>query len=171
MSAKTPREVFVLLLSHARNNTERNIKAYQEIGQKVENPDVQEALKARTYVAQDNLRTIDQAFNMIGEKPLQLSGKLHDAFVEEAKSELAEIQSPAARHLYILAKASQLAHWRLAEYVALVAAADASENYGVGVLLESVLADKLAFLERDRRLVRHLITTRVKERLAERLAA
>jgi ferritin-like metal-binding protein YciE len=110
MSAKTPREVFVLLLSHARNNTERNIKAYQEIGQKAENPDVQEALKARAYVAQDNLKTIDQCFNMIGEKPVQLSGKLHDAFVDEAKSELAEIQTPVARQLYILAKASQLAH-------------------------------------------------------------
>ena len=171
MSAKTPREVFVLLLSHARNNTERNIKAYQEIGQKAENPDVQEALKARAYVAQDNLKTIDQCFNMIGEKPVQLSGKLHDAFVDEAKSELAEIQTPAARQLYILAKASQLAHLRFAEYAALVAAADASENYGVGVLLESVLADKLAFLERDRRLVRHLIAGRIKERLDERIAA
>ena len=171
MSAKTPREVFVLLLSHARNNTERNIKAYQEIGQKAENPDVQEALKARAYVAQDNLKTIDQCFNMIGEKPVQLSGKLHEVFVEDFKRELEEIQSPEARHLYILAKATHLAHLRFAEYAALVAAADASENYGVGVLLESVLADKLAFLERDRRLVRHLISTRVKDRLAERLAA
>jgi hypothetical protein len=53
----------------------------------------------------------------------------------------------------------------------LIAAADATENYGVGVLLESVLADKLAFLERDRRLVRHLIAGRIKERLAEHLAA
>lgn len=53
----------------------------------------------------------------------------------------------------------------------MIAAADATENYGVGVLLESVLADKLAFLERDRRLVRHLIAGRIKERLAEHLAA
>jgi hypothetical protein len=91
--------------------------------------------------------------------------------MEEFKRELDEIQSPEARNLYILAKATHLAHLRFAEYAALVAAADASENYGVGVLLESVLADKLAFLERDRRLVRHLISTRVKDRLAERLAA
>jgi ferritin-like metal-binding protein YciE len=68
--------------------------------------------------------------------------------------------------LYILARATQLAHLRFAEYAALIAAADATGNYGVGVLLESVLSDKLAFLERDRRLVRHLIEGRIAERLA-----
>ena len=171
MSAENPKEVFVLLLSNARNNTERSIKVYDTIGQKAENPDVKEALKARKFIAEQNLKTLDECFEMIGEKPVQLSGKLHEVFVEDFKRELEEIQSPEARHLYILAKATHLAHLRFAEYAALVAAADASENYGVGVLLESVLADKLAFLERDRRLVRHLIATRVKDRLAERLAA
>lgn len=166
MSAKNPKEVFVMLLSHARHNTERNIKGYQEIGQKAENPDVKEALKARQFVAQENLRTLDECFSMIGEKPVQLSGKLQDIFMDDFKSELAEIQSPAARHLYILARATQLAHLRFAEYAALIAAADATGNYGVGVLLESVLSDKLAFLERDRRLVRHLIEGRITERLA-----
>jgi len=171
MSARDPKEVFVLLLSNARNHTERSIKAFETIGQVAENPDVKEALEARKFIAEGNLRTLDQCFEMIGEKPVQLSGKLHEVFMEDFKRELAEIQSPQARHLYALAKAIHLAHLRFAEYAALIAAADATENYGVGVLLESVLADKLAFLERDRRLVRHLITTRVKERLAERLAA
>jgi len=171
MSAKTPKEVFVMLLSNARNHTERSIKGYETIGQNVENPDVKEALKAREFVAKENLRTLDECFEMIGEKPVQVSGKLQEVFIEDFKRELAEIQSPAARHLYILAKATHLAQLRFAEYAALVAAADATENYGVGVLLESVLADKLAFLERDRRLVRHLIAGRIKERLAERVAA
>ena len=166
-----PKEVFVLLLSNARNHTERSIKAFEIIGQKAENPDVKDALKARKFIAEQNLKTLDECFEMIGEKPVQLSGKLQEVFMEDFKRELDEIQSPEARHLYILAKATHLAHLRFAEYAALVAAADASENYGVGVLLESVLADKLAFLERDRRLVRHLIAARAKDRLAERLAA
>lgn len=171
MSARDPKEVFVMLLSNARNHTERSIKAYETIAQGAENPDVKEALKAREFIAQENLKTLDKCFEMIGEKPVQVSGKLQEVFIEDFKKELAEIQSPAARHLYILAKATHLAHLRFAEYAALIAAADATENYGVGVLLESVLADKLAFLERDRRLVRHLIAGRVKERLSERLAA
>jgi ferritin-like metal-binding protein YciE len=166
MTPKNPKEVFLMLLSDARNNTERSANLYREISQMAQNPDVREALEARAFVTQRNLEALDQCFEIIGEKPIKLSGRLQEVFVEDFKRELAEIQSPAARHLYILAKATHLAHLRLAEYVALVAAADVTGHYGVGVLLESVLADKLAFLERDRRLVRHIIEGKITERLA-----
>jgi ferritin-like metal-binding protein YciE len=166
MPAKNPKEVFLMLLSDARNNTERSAKVYGEVSKMAQNPDVQEALEARAFVTERNLEALDQCFEIIGEKPVKLSGRLQEVFVEDFKRELAEIQSPAARHLYILAKATHLAHLRTAEYVALVAAADVTGHYGVGVLLESVLADKLAFLERDRRLVRHIIEGKVAERLA-----
>jgi ferritin-like metal-binding protein YciE len=171
MPVKNPKEVFVALLSDARHNTERAVKVYREISQSAENPDVREALEARAFIAAKNLETLDHCFELIGEKPVKLSGRLHEVFVEDFKRELAEIQSPVARHLYILAKATHLAHLRFAEYAMLIAAADATEHFGVGVLLESVLADKLAFLERDRRIVRHIIEGRIAERVAERRAA
>ena len=171
MSAKNPKEIFITLLSDARQNTERSIKVYNEIGQSAENPDVREALEARAFIAEENLHTLDRCFELIGEKPVKLSGRLHDVFVEDFKRELGEIQSPVARHLFILAKATHLAHLRFAEYAVLIAAADLTEHYGVGVLLESVLADKLAFLERDRRIIRHIIEGRIAERVAERRAA
>ena len=166
MPAKNPKEVFVMLLSDARTNTERATKLYREINQIAQNPDVKEALEARTFISEKNLETLDECFEMIGEKPVKLSGRLHEVFAEDFKRELAEIQSPVARHIYVLAKVIHLAHLRFAEYVALIAAADATGHYGVGVLLESVLADKLAFLERDRRLLRHIIEGRIEERLA-----
>jgi ferritin-like metal-binding protein YciE len=166
MSARNPKEVFLMLLSDARNNTERTTKLYREISQMAENPDVQEALEARAFVTQQNLEALNECFEIIGEKTVKLSGRLQEVFVEDFKRELGEIQSSAARHLYILAKATQLAHLRLAEYAALVAASDVTGHYGVGVLLESVLADKLAFLERDRRLVHHILEGKIAERLA-----
>jgi len=171
MPARNPKEVFVAPLSDARHNTERSTKAFQEISKAAENPDVREALEARAFIAEDNLHALDHCFELIGEKPVKLSGRLHDVFVEDFKRELAEIQSPVARHLFILPKATHLAHLRFAEYAMLIAAADATEHYEVGVLLESVLADKLAFLERDRRIIRHIIEGRIAERVAERRAA
>lgn len=69
----------------------------------------------------------------------------------DISKELAEIESPIAKHLYILAKANHLIHLRIGEYVALIAAADMTGHYGVGVLLEARLAEKLAFVERTRR--------------------
>jgi hypothetical protein len=43
---------------------------------------------------------------------------------------------------------------RIGEYGALIAASDILDRPAIGVLLESCLADKLAFVERTRRLIR-----------------
>jgi hypothetical protein len=86
--------------------------------------------------------------------------------MEDFRKELNEIQSPIARRLYVLAKANHLTHLRIGEYVALTAAADISGHFGVGVLLESCLADKLAFVERNRRLLRSIVEAKVQERIA-----
>jgi ferritin-like metal-binding protein YciE len=165
MSANNPKEVFLTLLSDARNNTEKSIKVYEELSGFAENPDVKEALEAREFVSKKDLESLDRIFEIIGERPVQLSGRLHDVFVEDFKRELAEIQSPAARHLFILAKASHLDHLRLAEYEILIAASDVTGHFGVGALLESVLSDKLALHERTRRLIRHIIQGKVAERV------
>ena len=164
MAAKNPKEVFVHLLSHTRQGTERTTKIFQEISQLAQDPDVKEALEARVFISDQILARLDQCFKLIGEQPVKLSGRLHDVFAEDFRKEVAEIQSPAARRLFILAKAIHLLHLRIAEYVALTAAADITGHYGVGVLLESCLADKLAFVERMRRLIRNIVETRVAER-------
>jgi ferritin-like metal-binding protein YciE len=164
MAAKNPKEVFLSLLSDVRQGTERTTKAFQEISQLAQDPDIKEALEQRVFISDQLLARLDQCFKLLGEQPVKLSGRLHDVFVEDFRRELAEIQSPPARHLFILAKALHLMHFRIAEYVALTAAADLTGHYGVGVLLESCLADKLAFVERTRRLIRNVVKTKVAER-------
>ena len=154
MLIKNPKELFIVLLSDLRQGAERTTKIFQEIGQATQDPDLKEAMEARVFVSNKILATLDEAFKLIGEKPVKTSGRLHDVFVEDFRKELAEIQSQEARHLFILAKANQLIHLRIGEYVALIAAADVTGHYGVGVLLESCLADKLAFVERTRSLIR-----------------
>ena len=171
MSVKSPKEFFVVLLSELRQGTERTTKIFQEISQVAQNPDIKEALEARAFVSDKVLATLDQCFKLIGEQPVKLSGRMHDIFVEDFRKELAEIESPVARHLFILAKANHLIHLRIAEYVTLIAAADMTGHYGVGVLLESCLADTLAFVERTRRLIRNVIETKVAERVAEKKVA
>ena len=93
------------------------------------------------------------------------------SFVEDFRKQLDEIQGPVARHVFILAKVNHLTHLRVGEYVALVATADLAGHYGVGVLLESCLADKLAFVERNRRLIRHIVEAKVAERKGAERAA
>ena len=111
------------------------------------------------------------ASNFRGEQPLKINGRLNEVFAEDFRRELAEIQNPTVRHLFILAKASHLIHFHISEYKTLIAAADLSGHYGVGVLLESCLADKLAFVERTRRLIQNIAATKVAEKITARSVA
>jgi ferritin-like metal-binding protein YciE len=166
MIVKNQKELFVMLLSDARQNAERSTKLYQEISQAAQDPDVKEALESRAWISEKDLAAIDRCFQLIGEQPVKLSGRLQEVFVEDFRRELAEIQNPIAKHIYVLAKASHLVHLRMAEYVALVAAADVTGHYAVGVLLESCLADKVAFVERTRRLIRNFVATKLTAKAA-----
>jgi len=166
MPVKNPKEMFVTILSHVRHGTERSSAIYKELGELAQNPEIQEALAARAFVSQQSLAKLDEAFSLIGEKPVNVTGRLHDAFVEDFRRELAEIQSPEAKRLFVLAKANHLSHMRTAEYVTLVAAADISGHHGVGVLLESCLADHLAFADRTKRLIRRVIEAKIAARAA-----
>ena len=166
MAVQNPKELFIRLLSDLRQGTERSTKFYQELSQLAEDPDIKEALEARAFVSEKVLATQDQCFKLIGEKPVTGNTRLQEILVEDFRKELAEIQNPVARHLYILAKANHLTHLRIAEYMVLIAAADVSGHYGIGVLLESCLADKLAFVERNRHLIRKIVEARVAARMA-----
>jgi ferritin-like metal-binding protein YciE len=150
-------EVFVLLLSDVRRKTERSIEFYRELTKLAEEPEVKQALESRVFIAEKTLDKIDQAFKLINQKPVTLSGKAEEVFIEDFRREVAEIKTTPGRRLFVLAKAIQLSHLRVGEYVALIAAADVTGHFGVGVLLESCLADNLAFVERTRRLVRRLV--------------
>jgi len=171
MTARTPKELFVMLLSDVRQGTEKSVKIYEEIAEMAQDTQIKEALEARAFVSEKTLATLDQCFKLIGEQPVKFTGRIQEIFMEDFRKELAEIQSPVARRLFILAKLNHLTHFRIGEYVALVSAADVAGHYGVGVLLEACLADRVAFVERTRRLIRNVVETKVAERKAAERAA
>jgi ferritin-like metal-binding protein YciE len=149
------------MLSELRHGAERSRKIYEELGQAAQNPSIKEALDAREMVSSQIMSRLDQCFKLIGESPVKINQRLHDVFIEDFRRELNEIQGPVARKIFVLAKASHLAHLQVAGYSALIAVADAMGHPGVGLLLESCLADKLAFMERTRNLIREHIAEKV----------
>ena len=140
MPIKNPKELFVALLSHVRHGTERSAAIYKELGDAAQNPEIQEALAARAFVSEQTLAKQDEAFK--------------------------KIQSPEAERLLVLAKANHPSHKRTAEPVTLVTASGVSGHHGVGVLLETCLADHLAFVERTKRLIGRVIEARIAARAA-----
>jgi ferritin-like metal-binding protein YciE len=154
MPINTAKELCVSMLSELRHGAERSQKIYEELGEAANNVEIKEALNARELVSSQLLNRLDECFRLIGEKPAKVNQRLHQVFIEDFRRELNEIQGPVARKLFVLAKASHLAHLQVASYVFLIAAADTLGHPGVGVLLESCLADKRAFMERTRELIR-----------------
>lgn len=157
MAVKDPKELFVWLLSDVRQREERTTKIFQEMSELAKDPDVKEALESRVFLENKILSSLDRCFDLIDQKPMQRSDRLQEVFLEDFRKELAEIQSPMAKALYIMAKANHLIHLHIGEYVALLAMADVTGHYGVGTLIESCLADKLAFVERTRRRIRRIV--------------
>jgi len=166
MPVKTPRELFVALLSDLRQGTEKATKFYQEANQVADDPQIKQSLEARAMVSEGILSKIDQCFKLMREKPVEFSGRLQEVFLEDFRTELSEIQSPVAKRLFVLAKLHHHTQRKIGEYVALIAMSDVSGHHGVGMLLESCLGDKLAFVERTRRLLRHAAEARLTERAA-----
>ena len=165
MPLKDPKDLFVVMLSDLRHGAERSHQIYDELGKAAQEPEIKEALNAREFISSQILSRLDECFRLIGEKPVPRNQPLYDAFAEDFRRELKEIQSPLVRKIFVLAKASRLMHMRIGEYVALIAAADMHEHPAVGVLLESCLADKMAFAERTKRLIREHIREHVGEKV------
>jgi ferritin-like metal-binding protein YciE len=161
MAMQDPKELFVKLLSDVRQNEERSTDILQELSDAAEDPDIKEAIESRIFLKNQTLSTLDRCFKLIGEQPQKTSGRIQDVFVEDFRRELDEIQGPLAKTLFIAAKLNHLMHFRIAEYVALVAMADVTGHYAVGSLLESCLADKLAFVERNRRRIRRMVESEI----------
>jgi ferritin-like metal-binding protein YciE len=62
MPAKDPKEVFLMLLSHVRQGTERATKLYDEIGDIAKDPEIKEAIEARAFISKGVLAKLDQCF-------------------------------------------------------------------------------------------------------------
>ena len=110
------------------------------------------------------MKRLDECFKIIGAQPVKPEGKIHELIVEDFRREIGAIESPEARRLFVLAKMIHLMHLRVGEYMALITAADLTGHYGVGVLLETCLADKLALVDRTRRLIRERVAQKVTSR-------
>ena len=88
MTINNSKELFIKMLSDVRQRTEHMTKIYQELSGIVQDPNIKEALESRVFLQDKIVSSLDRCFKLIGEKPVALSGRLHDVFVEDFKREL-----------------------------------------------------------------------------------
>ena len=157
MPYKDPKQLFLKLLSDVRKHEEGLTDTLNTLREKADDKETKDYLDSLSYLSEKNLDTIDRCFKMIGEQPLPVEDKLRDLFLEDFRREFNEIESPLVKFLYFKSKVNFLMNVRGGEWATLIAMSDISGNRGVGVLLESCLAQKIAFVERSRRHIRHVI--------------
>jgi ferritin-like metal-binding protein YciE len=157
MIIENPRQLFEHLLSEARTGAESITPVFQELSQVIEDPDIKEALEARIFVSNKILDRLDECFKLIGAQPTKLRGRLQDLFIQECRLELAEIRSPTAKRLYVLAKANQLIHLRIGEYAGVIECGEMTGHRGVRLLLDTCHADDVSFIELAKRLIRNIV--------------
>jgi Mn-containing catalase len=161
MPVSTAKDLALAMLSELRHGAERSSKIYEELGHAAQNREIKEALDARQLISSQVLNKLDECFKILGEKPAKVNLRMHEVFLEDFRKELNEIQSPIARKMFVMAKASHLAHLQEGSYTALIAAADALGHPAVGTLLESCLADKLSLAERTKRTIREIVEQKI----------
>jgi len=157
MTIENPRQLFELLLGEARQRAEHLKPALQELSQTVDDVDIRESLEARIFVADKILDTLEQCLKLTGARAVTLTESFHDVFIEECRKTLAQIGSPIGRRLFILAKANQLIHLRIAEYTVVIECCEMTGYRGVRVLLETCRADDISFIRMIKRLMRNIV--------------
>ena len=76
MIIENPYELFLLLLSKVRQDTERTTQMLQNFNKIAQNADVKEALDARVFASQRVVEKLDECFKLIGEHK-DVGGVLH----------------------------------------------------------------------------------------------
>src|SRR5271155_371456 len=104
MPINNSKDLFVKMLSDVRQRTEHLTKIYQELSGAAQDPSIKEALESRVFLQDKILSSLDRCFTLLGAKPVAVSGRLHEVFVEDFRRELAEIQAPAVKALFVLVK-------------------------------------------------------------------
>jgi esterase/lipase len=157
MPIKEPKQLFVKILSDLRQHEYGLADTLNTLRENAQDQNIKEYFESLAYLSEKNVETLDRCFKMIKETPVKTDDKLKELFLEDFKKEVNEIQSPLAKIVYFLAKANHLMNVRAGEWVTTIAMSNISGNHGVGVLLGSCFAQKLAFIKLARRRIRTLI--------------
>ena len=119
MPIKTPKELFVVMLSDLRHGAERSHTYYRNWPSGGRPGDQRGPGCARLHLFADSEQARRVLQTHRGEAAPEDEG-FYDEFVQGFRKELAEIQSPLVRKMFVLSKASRLMHLRIGEYMALI---------------------------------------------------
>jgi ferritin-like metal-binding protein YciE len=170
MPIRTAEELFFDGLSDVYAREQRMAQMWENLSQKVQDPEVKDLLSVRAHFERQAASNIEKCFQILGRQPSAPNVAAYQAIGDHIRDKMDEIESPALKAVYALAALRRMHNWGIGEYAVLTAMAGRSGNWAVAVLLEHNLADQVDFIERRRERIRERIEEGMATRAAGRAA-
>jgi ferritin-like metal-binding protein YciE len=143
MSLATPRDLFVHELSDTMSAENIVLKMLGELQTETKNADVKAAVKHHESETRQQIKNLDKAFKLLGEKPEETTCHAAEGLKKEHAALKEEKPSPLVLELGNLAGAAKTEHYEIASYTGLIQMAkDLGETEVAELLKENLDQEK-----------------------------
>lgn len=165
MPIETADALFLEMLSQTHARERHMAQMWENLSQRVQDPEVKNILSARAYLTQVDATNIEKCFQLLGKQPSKPNTQVYEMVSEEIRKTFDTIQPPGLKAIYALRMIRTAQNALIGEYTALTLMAEAAGNVAVANLLEHNLADKIDFIEHTRERFKQRIHEAVSARL------
>jgi ferritin-like metal-binding protein YciE len=140
---KTLDDLFVHTLQDVYYAEQKITKALPTMVEKVTDPELRQAFQAHLGETKNQVKRLEQVFQMHGESPKAVTCPAIDGIVEEADEILGDVRDPEVLDAAALAAAQAVEHYEIARYGTLIAwARQLGRNDCASVLQQTLEEEK-----------------------------
>jgi ferritin-like metal-binding protein YciE len=141
---KTMDDLFLHVLQDIYYEEQQILKALPEMIEKATNRELTTAFKSHLGETEKHVSRLEQAFELIGEKPKGTSCPAIDGIIKEANEVAGEIDDKAVLDAALVAAAQAVEHYEITRYGTLIAWSQELGRDAVGKLLNTTLNEEKA---------------------------
>ena len=139
MAIKTSQEKYLHELGDVYDAEQQFLKGQQEMLQHASDSTLKQMIQTHIGQSEQQVKTLEQVFQALGEKPKAEKCPAAAGLVTEAKQNMKEAQVPEIRDCLIAGAAAKVEHYEIASYRGLIQGAQAMGNQAVVRLLQQNL--------------------------------
>lgn len=141
---KTMDDLFLHVLQDIYYAEKQILKALPDMVERATNRDLTAAFKAHLTETEKHVQRLEQAFELIGEKPKGTTCPAIDGIIKEANGIAGEVAEKKVLDAALIAAAQAVEHYEITRYGTLIAWAEESGNAAIARLLTTTLNEEKA---------------------------
>ena len=154
---KTMDDLFVHTLRDIYYAENQILKALPEMIEKATDPQLKQAFQTHLAETQNQIRRLDQVFQMHGQTPKGVDCPAIDGIIEEANEVAGDVEDKDVLDAALLASAQAVEHYEITRYGTLIAWAKQLGREDIATLLAETLAEERATDEKLTAMAEHKV--------------